>query len=107
MADNVDTNLSKGKGLGQNSNVENELRRHQEKRENCRSLVRICVTYGAAFFLFGGGALFIVFLIRSDKQDEALNLFNTILPVSASILAYWFAGRGSNSRQGKTTSLGN
>ena len=67
----------------------------EEIREARKSLVRVVVTYAAAGFLFIGGTIFIAFLIWTNQRDEAITLFNTILPVSAAIVSYWFAGRGS------------
>ncbi|MDE0479233.1 MAG: hypothetical protein OXI13_06360 [Gammaproteobacteria bacterium] len=75
-----------------------------EVREQRKSWVRIIVTYGAAAFLFVGGAAFIFDLIRNGKNDEAMTLFNTILPVSAAIISYWFAGRKDNSQPGRNKS---
>ena len=65
----------------------------EAKREDRKSKVRVIVTYGAAAFLFGGGAVFIVFLIWTGQRSDAIALFNTILPVSAAIVSFWFAGR--------------
>ena len=72
----------------------------EEIREARKSLVRVVVTYVAAGFLFIGGTIFIAFLIWTNQRDEAITLFNTILPVSAAIVSYWFAGRGSQPKQG-------
>ena len=59
-----------------------------------KSLVRVGVTYAAAFFLFIVGPLLILGLILSADQENALEVFNTLLPVAAAIIAFWFAGRG-------------
>ena len=59
-----------------------------------KSLVRVCVTYVAAFFLFIVGPLLILGLILSGDQENALDVFNTLLPVAAAIISFWFAGRG-------------
>ena len=80
------------------STLSEEDRKAEIKKESRKSLVRVIVTYASAGFLFGGGALFIVFLIWTGRRDEALSLFNAILPVSAAIISYWFAGRGSNKK---------
>ena len=64
-----------------------------------RSHVRVIVTYGAAGFLFiGGAALIIVFLMaKGDTQTsgftEAKDLFTTISPIATGIVTYWFASR--------------
>ncbi len=78
----------------------------ENDRESKRSNVRICVTYGAALFLFAGGAVFIAALGYNEMWTEAKDLFMTILPVSAAIISYWFAGRKpkkepSNDEHGK------
>ena len=65
----------------------------KEERESRKSRVRVIVTYGAAGFLFLGGPLLILVLFCLEKYDLALNLFMSILPVSAAIISYWFAGR--------------
>ena len=68
------------------------------KKEAIKSWVRVVITYIAALFLFVGGTLFILYLLNTKQVDKALNLFNTLLPVAAAIISYWFAGR---SIQGK------
>ena len=65
----------------------------KEERESRKSRVRVVVTYGAAGFLFLGGPLLILVLLCMGKSTEAANLFTAILPVSAAIISYWFAGR--------------
>ena len=62
-----------------------------------RSKVRVLVTYFAAGFLFFGGALFIGAMVVIEEYDIAKELFTTILPISASIVAYWFGTRGVRS----------
>ena len=68
----------------------------KEKLEVRRSKVRIWVTYSATYFLFIGGTGFIIFLLwkGGDHISTAKDIFLTILPVSAAIISYWFAGRG-------------
>jgi len=65
-----------------------------ELREDRKSRVRVVITYGAAIFLFGGGSLFILYLIFKGMDREALALFNTLLPIASGFVAFWFAGRG-------------
>lgn len=72
----------------------NNIQAPDSEIEKRRSEVRIRTTYAAVAFLFGGGSIFILFLIWTRKLPEALNLFQTILPVSAAIISFWFAGRG-------------
>ena len=66
------------------------------EKERRKSLVRIRVTYAAAIFLFFGGGLLIALFVWTRDSSAAINLFNTILPVAAAIIAYWFAGRSNN-----------
>lgn len=61
--------------------------------EAARSSVRISVTYAAAGFLFIGGTLLITYLLFSGKTDKAVSLFMAIMPVTASIIAFWFGNR--------------
>lgn len=72
-----------------------------ELREDRKSKVRVRVTYIAATFLFGGGTLFILYLIFKDMNREALTLFNTLIPIASGFVAFWFAGRGSGVKSSK------
>ena len=71
------------------NDLENKLRLR-------KSRVRVLVTYGAALFLFGGGAIFVAFLIWTGQKDDALNLFFALIPVATGTIAFWFGGRGSS-----------
>ena len=74
-----------------------------EERENRKSKVRVYVTYSAAAFLFGGGALMIATVLLLDGENsyqEAKDIFLTILPVSAAVISYWFAGRSNKPSMG-------
>ena len=76
---------------------------NEDERESKRSAVRVRVTYTAAAFLFVGGPLMIMVLLLQGSYDEAKDIFLTILPVSAAIVSYWFAGRSSDkSKSGNT-----
>ena len=68
---------------------------NEEELESKRSAVRVWVTYGAAAFLFAGGALMIVAFLYKGFHDEAKDIFLTVLPVSSAIVSYWFAGRST------------
>ena len=72
-----------------------EIQKNARKsNEEKRSLVRRVITYAAASFLFIGGAIFIGALYLADnKNDQAKDLFLTILPVSSAVISYWFASR--------------
>ena len=69
------------------------------------------VTYGAALFLFFGGALFIGYLAWNPAvkvADGEINtlamakeIFMVLVPVAASIVTYWFAARGSGAEEKK------
>ncbi len=76
-----------------------EIKKLEVEQELRKSRVRVRVTYGAAAFLFlGGGVLIVIFILKKDTAN-AISLFNTILPVAAAIIAYWFAGRPNNPKK--------
>ena len=58
-----------------------------------RSWVRVLNTYAAGVFLFVFGPLLIVSLLWLGRVDDALNVFNILLPVASAIVSFWFAGR--------------
>ena len=75
-----------------------------------RSHVRIAVTHGAAWFLFGGGGFLIAWMViagcdglgagatgsTNDQRlgcREGVDLFQMIAPIAASIVTFWFVGR--------------
>ncbi len=71
-----------------------------------RSNVRTSITHGAAWFLFGGGGALVLSLLiwggsgggsagpsSPPNLTVAVDLFQTILPIAASIVTFWFAGR--------------
>ena len=60
-----------------------------------RSRVRVRITNYAAIFLFGGGTVLIGVMVALEQLDAARQIFTTILPISASIIAYWFGNRSS------------
>lgn len=70
----------------------------EERLEVIRSRVRRWVTYGAAAFIFGVGAVLIglLLLVRKDALGDvqaAKDLFLAILPLATSVITYWFATR--------------
>ena len=76
-----------------------------------RAGVRIFVTNAAALFLFAGGAALILYfaIAGGDTGDErATDLFMAILPIAASIVSFWFAGRATstNENQDKSRDVG-
>ena len=74
-------------------------------RELMRSSVRVIVTFLAAGYLFIGGGFFCYYILKSgdgnapSNLNEAKNIFMAILPISSSILAYWFAARGAEKKK--------
>lgn len=77
----------------------------KEQIDQRRSRVRVWVTYSAAVFVFVGSPVLMGFLIYKDKYDEALGLFNTILPVATGVISFWFAAR-SVTQQSQPTEQG-
>ena len=61
------------------------------------SMVRVCVTWMAAVYIFGGSAALIAFLWLFDANDARANasrdIFTAVLPVATGIVTYWFANR--------------
>ena len=64
-----------------------------DKLKSWKSFVRISVTYVATFFLFVGGSIFIIYLIIIEDTNNALNIFNSLLPIGSGVIAFWFASR--------------
>jgi len=104
---NQSENFSKvGEDVSQKMN--NSVTDHSEKRNDSsdlkvnheikKSKVRIAVTYYATAFIFGGGPLLIIGLLIAEKYDDALRVFNTILPIAAGIVTYWFATRSNRGK---------
>lgn len=81
-----------------NDNPQTPSNDWEKRKEERKSKVRVYVTYAAASFLFAGGPLLIAFFIWTNDRANALALFNAILPVSAAIISYWFAGRTNNKK---------
>ena len=67
----------------------------KESRETRKSAVRVLVTYIAASFLFVVGAGFVAALLILGQIEDAKNVFLSILPVSAAVITFWFAGRNN------------
>ena len=65
--------------------------------ENCKSWVRIWVTYIAALYAFVGSGVLIVILLSGDEISpnfqNAKDLFMLVLPVATGVITYWFASR--------------
>ena len=77
------------------------------EQEISKSRVRVGVTYAAAFFLFIVGPIIIVILLfTEDDSDTALSVFNTLLPVAAAIISFWFAGRGKGLQKEESDTKG-
>lgn len=91
-----------------------------------RSHVRIAVTHGAAWFLFGGGILLIGWLVvvgcdgtgtpteaaATNNADalsfacrQGVDLFQMLAPIAASIVTFWFAGRSHEKKDTESQDL--
>ena len=81
-------------GSASTSPTDNQNEKHQEL-QRIRSMVRVNVTKFAALFLFVGGAILITGFMIIKDYAMAKDLFLAIMPVSASIIAFWFGGRGT------------
>lgn len=73
--------------------TDEEIKMAERELDLRRAKVRVVITYIAAAFLFGGGAVFISFLIWTGQKEDALHLFSALLPVAAAVISFWFAGR--------------
>ena len=71
-----------------------------EELKRKRSEVRIKVTYGAAAFVFLGGAGLIAYALALEKIDFAKDIFFAVMPVGAAVISYWFAGRSAEKASG-------
>lgn len=68
----------------------------KERQEIKKSNVRIYVTYIATIFIFGGGiGLILFFTLFEEEPDQAMRVFNAVLPIAAGIVTYWFATRSN------------
>lgn len=70
----------------------------QEIIDQRRSLVRVIVTYGAAIFIFLITPILIGILIWREKHDQAINLFNIIVPIATGVISFWFANRSGTKK---------
>lgn len=68
----------------------------EERLNQRRSNVRVMVTYFACMFVFLLAPVLIVVFLYQNKQDVALTIFNTVLPVAAGVISFWFAARSKN-----------
>ena len=78
----------------------------EKEQEIKKSRVRVRVTYIAASFLFGVSTGLIIWFMLGDgdtDKDRALTVFNTILPVAAGIVTYWFATRSNQKSKNDDT----
>jgi len=81
------------------SGTTNGLSPLQVEQEIKKSKVRVHVTYIATAFIFGVGGILIVCLAVKGQKEDALAVFNTILPIAAGIITYWFATRSNRKAQ--------
>ena len=76
----------------------------EAKRQLAKSRVRVWVTYLAAGFVFGGGALLVLALgagwvKAGDANVIAMKeVFMTVLPIATGVITYWFADRAATKR---------
>ena len=77
------------------TNIDETLKKH-------RSYVRVVVTYFAVAFVFFGGGLMIAYFILTgtlagtDSTNNfamAKDIFTAVLPIGATVVSFWFAGR--------------
>ena len=86
-------NAAQGKSRPDTQQPDNKYA--NEARDTRKSAVRVLVTYIAAGFLFVVGAGFIGALFAIGEVEDAKNVFLAILPVSAAVITFWFAGRNN------------
>jgi len=70
----------------------------QEIIDQRRSLVRVIVTYGASTFIFLITPILIGILIWREKYDQAINLFNIVVPIATGVISFWFANRSGTKK---------
>ena len=73
----------------------NALSHLEVEQEIKTSKVRVNITYGATSFIFVGGAFLIIWFVATKQEEDAMAVFNTILPIAAGIVTYWFATRSN------------
>ena len=78
----------------------NDLSPLEVEQEIKKSRVRVCVTHVATAFIFGGGGFLIAWFASKGKHEDAMVVFNTILPIAAGIVTYWFAARSNRKASG-------
>ena len=63
-------------------------------------MVRVCVTWMAAVYIFVGSAALIGFLWTIDADDAradiSKDIFMAVLPVATGVVTYWFANRSAS-----------
>ncbi|MDE0646047.1 MAG: hypothetical protein OXH84_07430 [Gammaproteobacteria bacterium] len=82
----------------QKSTVDSTNSTAEAAREQKRSDVRIRITYGAAIFLFLFCPVVAIILACVNQWALAEKVVFAIIPVSGSIIAYWFGGRNNKKR---------
>lgn len=74
----------------------------EARHARAKSRVRVIVTYLAAAFVFGGGALMVLALGAGWVQASDVNVvamkevFMTVLPIATGVITYWFADRAAS-----------
>ena len=99
MPENTDTNSAVSQAHSEPGQFSTQAEYHKAAEEEIRnarkSAVRILVTYLAAGFLFVVGPGFVAFLLILGQIEDAKNVFMAILPISAAVITFWFAGRNN------------
>jgi flagellar basal body-associated protein FliL len=84
--------------MPENTTEKEQIEKRLQKQEITKSQVRVTVTYIATGFLFVVSTVLIIWFMIKDGEnakDDALAVFNTILPVATGIVTYWFATRSN------------
>jgi hypothetical protein len=74
----------------------------EARKELAKSRVRVWITYLAAAFVFGGGAVLVLALGAGWVNAEDANVgamkdvFMTVLPIATGVITYWFADRAAS-----------
>lgn len=109
MSNQPETNNDPSQGEVNGTSVKDDTISSQPKTTNDlspeaeheikKSRVRVCVTYVATAFIFGGGGILIVWFASKGENEDAMAVFNTILPIAAGVVTYWFAARSNRKKK--------
>ena len=85
--------------MSDQSKTTNGLLPLQVEQEIKKSKVRIHITYVATAFIFLGGGFLVAWFVSKGQQEDAMDVFNIILPIAAGIVTYWFAARSNRKKK--------